>query len=78
MVDRRRRRTTLKDRAEYTAALARFEALQGRPLGTPETAGLDDLTEAIDNYESRHRVGEFRSNSPLKAERNGDGDDVQD
>lgn len=39
---------------EYRAAMREMEKLQRSPLGTPETEGLQDLVEAILDYESRH------------------------
>lgn len=39
---------------EYRAALREMDRLQRAPLGTPETEGLQNLVEAILDYESRH------------------------
>ena len=43
----------IRSKAEYAAALARLEWLQGQPLGTPATEGLQALAEAILEYEER-------------------------
>lgn len=39
---------------DYRAALREAEELQRAPLGTPATAGLQELIEAIIDYESRY------------------------
>lgn len=39
---------------EYRAALREMDRLQCVPLGTPETEGLQDLIEAILDYEGSH------------------------
>jgi hypothetical protein len=39
---------------EYRSALREMDRLQCAPLGTPETEGLQDLIEAILDYEGRH------------------------
>lgn len=43
----------IRSQAEYAAAVARLEWLQGMPLGTPATEGLQALAEAILEYEER-------------------------
>jgi hypothetical protein len=39
--------------AEYRKALKELEVLQRAPLGTEQTEGLQDLVEAILEYEAR-------------------------
>jgi hypothetical protein len=56
MRDRRRPRGTpavvsIETDAEYRQALMELEALQKAPLGTNRTEGLQDLIEAILEYE---------------------------
>lgn len=45
---------------EYQKALAELEVLQKQPLGTPATEGLQDLIEAILDYEQQQ--AKFRLN----------------
>jgi hypothetical protein len=43
--------------AEYRKATKELKVLQRAPLGTPETEGLQELIEAILDYEEKHRCG---------------------
>ena len=60
--------------ADYTAALARIDALMDAELGTPEGEVLDVLTDLVELYESKHpnclglgdRVFWFRSGKPYR------------
>lgn len=49
-----RRRRTLRDASSYQRALEELEALQALPLGTAATEGLQDLIEAILDYEEKY------------------------
>jgi hypothetical protein len=55
--DRRPKRACVKSpietAAEYERALEVLEVLQKAPLGTTETEGLQDLVEAILDYEAK-------------------------
>jgi HTH-type transcriptional regulator / antitoxin HigA len=44
----------IRTEADYTAALARIDALMDAELGTPEGEELDVLTDLIELYEARH------------------------
>ena len=44
----------IRTEADYTAALARIDALMDAELGTPEGEELDVLTDLVELYESKH------------------------
>ncbi len=44
----------IETEAEYRQALKDLEVLQKAPLGTDQTEGLQDLIEAILEYEANH------------------------
>lgn len=44
---------------EYRKALEELEVLQKQPLGTPATEGLQDLIEAILDYEQQRTKSQF-------------------
>lgn len=46
---------TLQTDVDYEAALRELLRLQDKPLGTRPTERLQDLVDAILNYEERHR-----------------------
>jgi len=47
-------RPQICNKAEYLAALEQLKILSRAPLGTPNTAGVQKLIDAILDYEARH------------------------
>lgn len=47
----------IRSEEEYSGALRRLAQLERVALGTPETEGLQDLIEAILDYEQNHAPG---------------------
>jgi hypothetical protein len=47
----------IETEADYRRAIQELKLLQRAPLGTPETEGLQDLIEAILDYEEKDRHG---------------------
>ncbi len=50
----------IETEADYQRAIQELKLLQRAPLGTPETEGLQDLIEAILDYEEKDRYGNGR------------------
>jgi hypothetical protein len=55
---------TIGCEAEYRRALRELEVLQRAPLGTAQTEGLQDLIEAILEYEAMQ--GRVDGNGPIE------------
>jgi hypothetical protein len=57
-------RVTIETEAEYRQALNDLEVLKNVPLGTDQTEGLQDLIEAILDYEVKQ--GRVDGNGPVQ------------